>query len=200
MRKKIFALAGVLLLVFMCGAWDVFHGGPFLFKNNIKCTKDVTVGDDLTVTDQFNTADATTSDDLVVGDDASVAGDLTVTGSTYGVPFVIAIHHEGQETATVDPIATFQMPMKATATEVSVCARDIDTVDTDETYTVDIEEAGTSILSSAISITADNTCVVGTISDSALADNAKIEVVLTLGGTTPTIDDLTILMMMEQAS
>ena len=113
--------------------------------------------------------------------------------------FTIALHHEGQETATLDPVATFQMPFAATLTEVSVCARDIDTVDLDETYTVDLEEAGVSVLSSAISITADNTPVVGTISDSAIADNAKIEVVLTLGGTTPAIDDLTIFLTFKVA-
>jgi len=113
--------------------------------------------------------------------------------------FTVALHHEGQETATVDPVATFQMPFAATLVEVSVCARDIDTVDTDETYTVDLEEAGTSVLSSAISITADNTPVVGTISDSAIADNAKMEAVLTIGGTTPTIDDLTILLTFKVA-
>ena len=112
--------------------------------------------------------------------------------------FTIAIHHEGQETATLNPTAAFQMPFAATLTEVSVHARDIDTTDTDETYTVDIEEAGTSVLSSAISITADDTAVVGTISDSAIADNAKIEVVLTLGGTTPTIDDLTVLLTFQK--
>lgn len=107
--------------------------------------------------------------------------------------FTICICRDGQFTSTVDPLATFQMPFSATLTEVSVCARDIDTTSGNETYTVDLEEAGTSVLSSAINITADNTPVVGTISDSALADNAKIEVVLTLGGTTPTIDDITIL-------
>lgn len=108
--------------------------------------------------------------------------------------FTIALHHEGQETATLDPVATFQMPFAATLMEVSVCARDIDTDDGNETYTVDLEEAGTSVLSSAISISADNTPVVGTISDSSIANNAKMEVVLTVGGTTPTIDDLTVLL------
>lgn len=108
--------------------------------------------------------------------------------------FTIAVHHEGQETATLDPAATFQMPFAATLVEVSVAARDIDTADADETYTVDLEEAGTSVLSAAAAITADNTPVVGAVSDSAIADNAKMEVVLTLGGTTPTIDDLTVLL------
>jgi len=91
------------------------------------------------------------------------------------------------------------MPFAATLVEVSVCVRDIDTSSGNETYTIDLEEAGTSVLSSAISLTADNTPVVGTISDSAIADNAKMEVVLTLGGTTPTIDDITALITYKVA-
>lgn len=112
--------------------------------------------------------------------------------------WTVALTHDGAETATLDPVHTFQMPFAATLTEVSVCARDIDTTDTDETYTVDVEEAGTSVLSSAISITADNTPVVGTISDSSIADNAKIEVVFTLGGTTPSINDTTVLLTFQK--
>lgn len=113
--------------------------------------------------------------------------------------FTVAICRDGQFNTTVNPLAAFQMPFAATLTEVSCHARDIDTTNTDETYTIDIEEAGTSVLSSAISILADDTCYVGTISDSAIADNAKIEVVLTLGGTTPTIDDITVLLTFKVA-
>ncbi len=98
-----------------------------------------------------------------------------------------------------DPLQTFQMPFAATLVEVSVTARDIDTSDGDETYTIDVEENGTSVLSSPIAITADNTPVVGTISDTAIADNAKIEVVLTLGGTSPNITTTTILFTFKVA-
>lgn len=108
--------------------------------------------------------------------------------------FTIALSVNGQETATLDPAGTFQMPFAATLIEVSATARDIDLTTEDETYTVDLEEAGTTVLSSAIAIVADNTPVVGTIADAAIADNAKMEVVLTLGGTTPVLDDLTVLL------
>ncbi len=107
---------------------------------------------------------------------------------------ITALTHDGPETGTVDPVFTFQMPFAATLIEVSICARDIDTGDANETYTIDIEEAGTTVLSSAIAIVADNTAVVGTVSDSAIADNAKIEIVLTLGGTSPQIDDLSVIL------
>lgn len=108
--------------------------------------------------------------------------------------FTITICRDGQFTATTNPLAAFQMPFAATLVEVSCHARDIDRADANETYTIDIEEAGTSVLSSAISILADDVCYVGTISDASIADNAKIEVVLTCGGTSPAIDDITVLL------
>lgn len=113
--------------------------------------------------------------------------------------YVHHIHHAGQESATVNPLATFQMPFAATLVEVSACARTADAADGDETYTIDVEEAGTSVLSSAISIprATPNTPVVGTISDADIADNAKIEIVLTLGGTTPTIDEIDVVLVFK---
>jgi len=109
----------------------------------------------------------------------------------------MVVTSDGQYTGNLDPLRTFQMPYAATLVEVSVCARDIDTSSGNETYTIDVEEAGTTVLSSAISIVADNTAVVGTVSDSTIADNAKIEIVLTAGGTSPTLDDLTVLLVFK---
>ncbi len=130
-----------------------------------------------------------------ISDSAAIGNTKLAAPKAY---FTMTFCRDGQFSSTVDPIFTFQMPFAATLTEVSVCARDIDTA-TNETYTFDLEEAGTSVLSSAISIAADNTPVVGTVSDSSLADNAKIEGVLTLGGTTPTLDDLTVLLVFKIA-
>jgi hypothetical protein len=108
--------------------------------------------------------------------------------------FTICITKTGQYTATLDPIATFIMPFGATLTEVSATARDLDVAGTNA-YTVDVEDDGTTVLSSAIALTADNTPVVGTVSAGTIADNSKMEVVLTLSGdTTPALDDLTVLL------
>ena len=125
----------------------------------------------------------------------SIANALLAAGNAY---FTVALTHDGQETATVDPVHTFQMPFAATLVEVSATARDLAT-DGNQTYTVDLEEAGTTVLSSAISLTADNTPVVGTVSDSSIADNAKMEVVLTLGGNSPAADDTTVLIVFKRA-
>ena len=150
----------------------------------------------LTGNDQFVAEDATqTLTNKTLSGASNTLSDIGNSSLTAGLAyFTVALHHEGQETVTLDPAATFQMPFAATLVEVSVAARDIDTADADETYTVDLEEAGTTVLSSAVSIAADNTPVVGTVSDSAIADNAKMELVLTLGGTSPAIDDLTVLL------
>ena len=131
-----------------------------------------------------------------ISSSAAIANSKLAAPNSY---FTVCIGKDGQYTSTVDPISTFQMPFSATLVEVSASARSIDTTDGDETYTVDLEEAGTTVLSSAISITASNTPVVGTISDALIADNAKMEVVLTLGGTTPALDDLTVLLTFKIA-
>jgi hypothetical protein len=92
------------------------------------------------------------------------------------------------------------MPFGATLVEVSAVARSADKTDGDETYTVDLKEAGTTVLSSPISIDPNtpNTPVVGTISDSSIADNAKMEVVLTLSGTTPSITGVDVVIVFKQ--
>ena len=137
-------------------------------------------------------------------DNDNIKASAAIANSKLAAPksyFTMLIHHEGQEGATVDPISIFQMPFAATLTEVSVAARATDSGNANETYTVDIEEAGTSVLSAAISIDRDapQTPVVGVVSDAAIADNAKMTAVLTLGGTSPTIDDLTILLTFKIA-
>jgi hypothetical protein len=106
--------------------------------------------------------------------------------------FTVPLAAQGQITSTLDPVFTFQMPFSATLVEVSATIRAITTGGA-ETYTVDLEEAGTTVLNAPISIIASNTPVVGVVDDATIADNAKMEVVLTLGGASPTVDNLTVL-------
>lgn len=152
-----------------------------------------------TPTNSLDGEDLYVEGNIEVDGTADIAGNTTVSGTLYGAPFMMVITKDGQYTSSVANLTTFQMPFKATVIEVSVCARDIDTADGDETYTVDIKEGGTTILNSTMNITADNTVVVGTLDDTTLADNAKITVDLTLGGTSPALDDLTILMTLKRA-
>lgn len=113
--------------------------------------------------------------------------------------FCVALTSDGQYTTGVTALRTFQMPFAATLTEVSACARDIDTASANEAYSIDVLEAGVSVLSSVINLVADNTPVVGTISDASIADNAKVTVDIDMGGTTPTMDDLTVFLTFKIA-
>jgi len=102
-------------------------------------------------------------------------------------------------TASATP-ATFRIPFKAQVLGVSVHAKSIDTVDGDETYSVDVKEGSASILSSAISIAAAGTIYEGTISDKYIADEATVSVVVTLGGTTPSLTDLTVILTIRRTN
>ncbi len=129
--------------------------------------------------------------DANIKDSAAIGNTKLAAPKSY---FTVPLTADGQFTTAVTSLRTFQMPFAATLVEVSACARDIDTGDADEAYSVDVLEAGTSVLSAVINLVADDTPVVGTVSDSSLADNAKITVDLDMGGTSPTLDDLTVLL------
>lgn len=104
---------------------------------------------------------------------------------------VVPLHFDGQFTATTNPVAKFILPFGAKLIGVSANARA--SGGTSPTLTVDLEDDGTSVLSSAISITA-GTVSEGTIANASIADESVMEVVLTIGGTSPTWDDITVLL------
>jgi len=100
-------------------------------------------------------------------------------------------------TATATPIK-FRLPYPCTLISMTACAVTLDFTDTTETYTVDLQEGGTTVLSSAVSLAAAGTIYSATISDAALADEATMTLVLTLGGTTPSLTDLTVLLVLRR--
>ena len=110
---------------------------------------------------------------------------------------VIPFHISGQYTATTADVVKFNIPFKAQVLSVQATARA--SGGTSPTLTVDVQEAGTTILSSAISITA-GTVSEGTVSDSALADEAAITVDFTIGGTTPTWNDITVFITVRRTN
>ena len=103
---------------------------------------------------------------------------------------VLAFHISGQYTATTANVAKFNLPFPATLLGVSATARA--SGGTTPTLTVDLKEAGVTVLSAPIAITA-LTVSEGTITDSVLADEASMTVDLTIGGSSPTWNDITIL-------
>jgi len=88
------------------------------------------------------------------------------------------------------------MPFAATLVEVSATARA--SGGTSPTLAIDVKENGTSVLSAAMDITA-GVVTVGTIADAEVADDAKITIDATIGGTSPTWDDITVLLTFKVA-
>jgi len=112
----------------------------------------------------------------------------------YGSYFTVALHCARQLTASVADLFAFQMPFAAKLVEVSATARA--SGGTNPTLSIDVKEAGTSVLSSPMSITA-GTVTIGTITDSSIAEDAKITVDATVGGTSPTWDDVTVFLTFQ---
>ncbi|MBI5075627.1 MAG: hypothetical protein HZB62_10750 [Nitrospirae bacterium] len=112
---------------------------------------------------------------------------------------VIPFHFPGAITATVTPVK-IRLPFKTQVLGVSAYSRVIDTSSGNETQTVDVLEGASSILSAAISLAAQDTIYEGTISDTSIADEATVSIVLTLGGTTPSLTDTTVLLTVRRTN
>lgn len=103
---------------------------------------------------------------------------------------LVPLHLDGQFTATTADAATIKLPFAARVVGVSATARA--SGGTSPTLTVMVEDDGTDILSSAISVTA-GTVSEGTVSAPIIADESELTVDLVLGGTSPTWDDIDVL-------
>lgn len=107
-------------------------------------------------------------------------------GQAVVIPILIA----GQRTATQTAIARFAMPFPADVLGVSATARA--SGGTSPTLTVDVLSGGTTILSAPITVTA-GTVSEGTVTTAAIADENVITVNTAITGTTPTWDDIMVL-------
>jgi hypothetical protein len=125
--------------------------------------------------------------------DAAIANTKLANPNSY---FTVSFHCSRQLTASVTRLFAFQMPFAATAVEVSASARA--SGGTAPTLTIDVLEAGTTILTSPVSVTAGSNTV-ATPSDTAIADNAAITVNAVVGGTTPTWDDISVMITFKVA-
>ncbi len=105
---------------------------------------------------------------------------------------MIPLHISGQYTATTTAVTRFAMPFPCKLIGVGASARA--SGGTSPTLTVSVKEGASSVLSSAISVTA-GAYSEGTISDTAIADESAITVDLTIGGTSPTWNDITVLLI-----
>lgn len=105
--------------------------------------------------------------------------------------YVIPLQISKQWTATTANVVRLKLPFKAQLVGVSATARA--SGGTSPTLTVDVLEAGVTVLSAPIAVTAGTVAEV-TVTDTTLADESVITVNLAIGGTTPTWDDITVLL------
>lgn len=110
---------------------------------------------------------------------------------------IVPFHISGQYTATTASVVKFQLPFKAQVLGISATARA--SGGTTPTLTVDVAEGGTSILSAPIAITA-GTVSEGTLTDTSLADESAITVDLAITGTSPTWNDITVLITFRRTN
>lgn len=145
------------------------------------------VADVLDLSGQELRADDPGADRILFWDDSegklrhlSLAGGLSISGTVLTVPVEIGLACSDETTALTTGTAkvTFRMPYAMTLTAVRAS---VTTAPTGSTLVVDINEAGTSVLSTKLSIdatekTSTTAATAAVISDSALADDAEITV------------------------
>jgi len=105
--------------------------------------------------------------------------------------YVIPIQISKQWTTTTTNVVRFAIPFKARLVGVSASARA--SGGTTPTLTVDVLKGGVTVLSAPIAVTA-GAVAEGTVTVPTLEDESVITMTLTIGGTTPTWDDITVLL------
>lgn len=110
--------------------------------------------------------------------------------------FVMPFHVSGQYTATTTAVVRFALPFPAQLVSAQASARA--SGGTTPTLTVDVKAGGTTVLSAPFAVTAGAVSF-GTITTSALADEAAMTVDLTIGGTSPTWNDIVIVLTFVRA-
>jgi hypothetical protein len=130
-------------------------------------------------------------DDLAVGSNGQVL--VAASGETLGLAWQgqsevigVACSDETTDLATGTGVVTFRMPFAMTLTAVRAS---VTTAPTGSTVIVDINEGGTSVLSTKLSIdasekTSTTAATAAVISDSALADDAEITIDIDQVGST----------------
>ena len=116
------------------------------------------------------------------------------------VPLVLLpIHLAGQYTVDVVEAALVKIPFKCDIVECSATARA--SGGTSETLAIDVQVGTTSILDDPMEITAGEV-ETGTLSDTvagvAVADGDEVSVDLDIEGTSPTWDDITVLLTLAR--
>jgi hypothetical protein len=167
------------------------QSGTFSGSSSGTNTGDVTlaasVTDVLDLSGQELRADDPGADRILFWDDSegklrhlSLAGGLSISGTVLTVPVELGLACSDEDTALTTGTAkvSFRMPYAMTLTAVRASVK---TAPTGSTLVVDINEAGTSVLSTKLSIdanekTSTTAATAAVISDASLADDAEITI------------------------
>lgn len=103
---------------------------------------------------------------------------------------VMPFHISGQYTATTTAAVRFQIPYGAKLVGVSASARA--SGGTSPTLTVDVKSGGTTVLTAPLAVTAGAVSEASIAGSGNLADESVITVDLTIGGTSPTWNDIVV--------
>lgn len=109
--------------------------------------------------------------------------------------FVMTFHFDSQLTSTVADKAQFKMPWPAQLVQVKCSGRAFGGSGS-PTYTWTLQEAAGTLATCAPTTAA--TEVEGTISDAAVADEASITLDYASAGTSPTADDMTVILIFKR--
>ena len=137
------------------------------------------------------------TDDSIV--DADINSAAAIANTKLANPkayYTVSLTMTRQLTATLASAFLFRVPVDSTLVSVGASARA--SGGTSPTLTVDVNEAGVSVLSAAFSVTA-GAWSTGTISNSAIAAANNVTIDFTIGGTSPTWDDITVLLTFKTA-
>lgn len=126
----------------------------------------------------------------VLGLAVFAAGAATPNYTPNNAVVLVPFHVSGQYTASTTAVVKLTLPFKAKLIGVSATARA--SGGTSPTLTVDLLQGGTTVLSAPIAITA-GTVAEGTVTTATLTDESTITVNLAITGTSPTWNDITIL-------
>jgi hypothetical protein len=112
--------------------------------------------------------------------------------STPGV-VLLPVHLQGQFTATVAAVCRLQLPFKAKVLGISVAARA--SGGSSPTLTVDVQDDGVSILETPVAVTAAEVTEAAVDADAdVIADESELTVDLAIGGSSPTWDDIDVML------
>ena len=103
--------------------------------------------------------------------------------------------YKTQVTATADPFIKFTTPVGFTPLALRLCGV-FDFTTTNETYVISLEDDTVKISTdnAAVAATAYTTLEATFAAGTNVAKDSVVEIILTLGGTTPTLDNLVIML------